>query len=161
MKRVLWMTLAAVLAFVPQTLAGVGEVGAALPELTITSSFPSRVKQGARVTGEITIEIPKGWHLYAPGDHKYKKLTVSPGAGPVANVKFTYPPGVMKDIAGERVPLYEGQINVNFEGEVPKKAPVGHATWKPEVTWQSCSDTICLAPETGALTMEFEIERRE
>lgn len=159
MKRVLWMTIAAILVVVSQALAGFGEVGSTLPELTITSSFPSNVKQGAKVTGDIAIEIPKGWHLYAPGDHKYKKLSVTKGAGPLSRVKFIYPPGVMKDIAGERVPLYEGLITVSFEGEVAKKAAVGHATWKPEVTWQSCSDTICLAPETGELTIEFKIER--
>lgn len=159
MKRVLWMTIAAILVVVPQALAGFGEVGSTLPELTITTSFPTTVKQGEKVAGTISIEIPKGWHLYAPGDHKYKKLSVTKGSGPLSRVKFTYPPGVMKDIAGERVPLYEGLINVSFKGEVSKKAAVGHATWKPEVTWQSCSDTICLAPETGELTIEFKIER--
>ena len=158
MKPVLWMTIAAILAVSPQALAGALETGSTLPELSITSSFPSKVKQGTKVTGDITIEIPKGWHLYAPGDHKYKKLVVTKGEGPLSRIKFTYPPGVMQDIAGERVPLYEGQVNVNFEGEVAKKAATGHATWRPEVTWQSCSDTICLAPETGALTIEFEVK---
>jgi DsbC/DsbD-like thiol-disulfide interchange protein len=157
MKRVLCLTLAAVFTVVPQVLATLEE-GSMLPEITVTSSFPSTVQRGAKVTGAITIEIPKGWHIYAPGDHKYKKLTVSQGKGWVTNVKFTYPPGVTQDVAGERVPLYEGRVEVKFEGEVSKKAATGHATWKPEITWQSCSDTICLAPETGALAIEFEIK---
>lgn len=159
MKRILWMSLAAIFAIIPQAWAGLGEVGSTLPEITVTTTFPTTVKQGEKVTGTITVEIPKGWHLYAPGDHVYKKLTVTSGAGPVSNVKFTYPAGVVKDIAGERVPLYEGQVNVKFEGEVAKKAAVGRATWKPEVAWQSCSDSICLAPETGALSIEFDIGR--
>lgn len=158
MRHVLWVTLSAMLAVVPQAWAGMGEVGSTLPEITVTTTFPTTVRQGEKVVGTITVEIPKGWHLYAPGDHQYKKLTVSPGAGPVTNVKFTYPPGVLQDIAGERVPLYEGQIEVKFEGEVSKKTAVGHAIWKPEMTWQSCSDSICLAPETGALTVEFEVK---
>lgn len=158
MKRFLRLLLAAIFAVVPQAWAGLGEEGSTLPEITVTSSFPSTAQRGEKVTGAITVEIPKGWHLYAPGDHKYKKLTVTNVAGPLSNVKFTYPPGVMQDIAGERVPLYEGQVNVNFEGEVAKKAALGHAIWRPAITWQSCSDTICLAPETGALTIEFEIK---
>lgn len=158
MKRVICLVFATILTVVPQAWAGLGEVGSTLPEITVTTSFPSTAQRGGKVTGVITIDIPKGWHLYAPGDHKYKKLTVTKGAGPLSNMKFTYPPGVMTDIAGERVPLYEGQVNVNFEGEVSRKATTGHATWRPEVTWQSCSDTICLAPETGALAIEFEIK---
>lgn len=157
MRHVLWITLAVMLTVIPQAWAGMGEVGDTLPEITITTSFPTVVKQGEKVTGTISIEIPKGWHLYAPGDHKYKKVAVTSGSGPVTKVKFTYPAGVTQDIAGERVPLYEGQIEVKFEGEISKKAAVGHAVWKPELTWQSCSDSICLAPETGALTVEFEI----
>ena len=157
MRHVLWITLAVMVALIPQAWAGMGEVGSTLPEITVTTSFPTTAKQGEKVTGTISIEIPKGWHLYAPGDHKYKKVTATSGAGPVNNVKFTYPAGVTQDIAGERVPLYEGQIEVKFEGEISKKAAPGHAIWKPELTWQSCSDSICLAPETGMLTVEFEI----
>ncbi|MBF0292917.1 MAG: hypothetical protein HQK86_12255 [Nitrospinae bacterium] len=158
MRHVLWITLAVMVAVIPQAWAGMGDVGYTLPEITVTTTFPTTVTQGEKVTGAISIEIPKGWHLYAPGDHKYKVVTVDSGHGPVTKVKFTYPAGVMQDIAGERVPLYEGQIEVKFEGEISKKAAPGRAVWKPELTWQSCSDSICLAPETGALTVEFEIK---
>jgi DsbC/DsbD-like thiol-disulfide interchange protein len=159
MKKVLCFAFAAILAVVPQAWA-ILEEGSTLPEITVTGSFPSTVQRGEKVSGAITIEIPKGWHLYAPGDHQYKKLTVTKGAGPLSKVKFAYPPGVTQDIAGERVPLYEGQVNVSFSGEVSKKAATGHATWRPEITWQSCSDSICLAPETGALTIEFEVKEK-
>lgn len=157
MTRSAFFALAAFLALIHQGWA-ILEEGSTLPEITVTGSFPSTVRRGEKVNGAITIEIPKGWHLYAPGDHKYKKLTVTKGAGPVSNVKFTYPSGVMMNVAGERVPLYEGEVKVTFEGEVSKKAALGQAAWKPEITWQSCSDSICLAPETGALTIEFEVK---
>jgi hypothetical protein len=156
-KHVLSLTFAIVIAAFANAWAGQNS-GVELPEITISTLFPSSVIAGMKVNGEIAIQIPKGWHLYAPGKHKYIALSIKQGSGPVKDMKFTYPQGVMKDIVGEQVPLYEGEIKIKLEGQIAPKAPAGKTSWNPEITWQSCTDTICLAPETGALAIEFTVE---
>lgn len=129
------------------------------PEITINYKLPKTPPAaGGAFSGSIHVTIPEGWHVYAPGaDKKYRRLEVEPGEGPaVEDLKFTYPPGHVMDIIGEMVPVYDGKVEIGFEGWLADGTEPAGAVWRPVVKWQSCSDKLCLTPESRTLEISLK-----
>lgn len=128
-----------------------------MPEFKLTGSMAtSSVKPGGAARGEITVEIPEGWHFYAPGVEKYKKLDIKATEGPLEGVKFTYPQGEMATLVDEKVPVYQGKVTVKFEGKAASAKP-GAVVFRPVISWQACSANICLPPESREVEIKFTV----
>ncbi|MCI2399643.1 DUF255 domain-containing protein [Aliiroseovarius subalbicans] len=95
---------------------------------------------------EIVLDIAKGWHInaHAPLEPYFiaTNLTVT-DAGEVA---VSYPDPIIKTLSFNDAPLalYEGRVRLF--AQLPEKDAAGAATLA-KVTFQACSDEICLQPE--------------
>ncbi len=128
------------------------------PEIVVKSGFAkSIVKPGGYLSGSFFINIPKGWHIYALGEKKYHPLTFVNPSGLVTEARFSYPPAETIDILGEKVNVYQGKVEVIAEGIISPGAKAGPLQWRPRLTWQSCSDTVCLPPETKTLEVALKV----
>lgn len=154
--------MAALFALAPSRASADGEgfmtANPEFPEITISYKLlKTPAAPGGAFSGSIHVTIPEGWHIYAPGaDKKYRRLEVEPGEGSVEDLKFTYPPGHVMDIIGEMVPVYDGEVKIGFEGRLADGAAAAGAVWRPVVRWQSCSDRLCLTPESRTLDIPLK-----
>ena len=131
----------------------------AMPEFGVSYEFPTGpVAPGSGISGFIRVEIPEGWHVYAPGvEKKYRKIEIISADGPVENIKLGYPPSRDLVILGEKVPVYDGEVVIKVEGRIAEGAEEGARVWRPVVSWQACSDNLCLAPESRTLEIPIVI----
>lgn len=111
-------------------------------------AIPAELAPGAKGKVEFHFAIGPEWHLYAynsPGD--YTRLTIVP----LANSDFTcsqpvYPPSIDKEIFGEPLKLYEGDIVVVFTIQASANARAGQHQLQFQVEYQGCTDKLCSPP---------------
>src|SRR5882724_8541418 len=120
---------------------------------SIKTNVSGPVKAGDRFVVELTAQIEKGWHLYS---------TERVEGGPTPT-RITIPSGQSFDLAGEiDSPAPHSSYDPNFQvatdyydGAVPFSIPV-RAVANPsassnrlrvQVRFQTCTQTICLAPK--------------
>lgn len=162
-RIILTSALAVAFSFLPAFADGPGfyTTNPQFPNIEILHDFPpDPVSPGGVLKGEIMVKIPEGWHVYAPGVEKYRKLNVEKGEGPLSEVRFHYPEGQIMDVVGEQVPVYDGIVSIAVEGKIREDAEAGKTVWRPLVSWQSCSDNLCLAPESRTLEIHLTIDKK-
>lgn len=122
---------------------------------TVQVSVPNKAKPGATVKGMLTMHFAEGWHGYQnpPLDKYQNPVTLSLSNKGFKLLKVTYPEGIIKELAGVKSAVYEGELKVPFEVLVPKKA--GKSTLEFSVAFQQCNDSTCLPP--GSLTVKVPI----
>ena len=104
----------------------------------------------------VTMNIDKGWHLYAnpPGQDDFvpsqTELKVD-AKMPVSDLKITYPDGklIIDSILG-RYMVYEDRVVIKAS---LKRAPGDTGPLELKLKFQSCSDKTCLLPGTKTLTV--------
>jgi DsbC/DsbD-like thiol-disulfide interchange protein len=122
------------------------------------------VKPGGTLKVEVTAEIESGWHLYA--------LTQS-AAGPPplaiavpATVPFQLrsrdieapPPSISADPNfGTDTHYYENRVALSLPVVAKRDAKPGKHTLPIEITFQACSNTICLRPFTQKLSVDVAV----
>ena len=99
---------------------------------------------GETVSLTVTIDIDKGWHLYAHGDTAYYGIAV---AGldtlPLAAVKVAYPKGHRGRFLGQSITLLDGKETLTISGILMAQLD---EPLKFELECQACDDKSCLAP---------------
>ncbi len=134
------------------------QTGFASPYFSVTTTFPdSYVKPGDVVYGSILVTMPEGWHVYAPGVKKYNSLNVDAGDGPLQHVRLDYPPAKTIVQLGDEVPVYGGTVEIRVAGIVPLDYLAGLLMFSAVVTWQGCTDNICLPPESRMVSVPLKI----
>ncbi|VAX15925.1 hypothetical protein MNBD_NITROSPINAE04-1199 [hydrothermal vent metagenome] len=132
------------------------------PEFTVAPDFSGEAfKPGSVVVGSIYVTAPPGWHIYAPGVKKYRRLEMTSGDGPLIDVQFSYPPVKVMTLLGEEVPVYEGRVEIIAQGIVAPDTIDGGYVWRPVISWQGCAENICLAPETRTLQITIAVNDKE
>lgn len=123
-----------------------------------TAASTETVAGGQRILLSVTIDMPKGYHVYAPGTEGYIpvswNLSSSPGwkehpvTFPKSRVLF------LKAI-DERVPVFEGKATLTRDVTVgddrslkPLLSADGTFTIEGTVRYQACEERICFPPET-------------
>ncbi len=113
------------------------------------------------VTARVTAKIDPGWHLYS--------ISQPPG-GPIATRIWIPEDQLFKQSGNLRGPkpdkMFDPAFNMDvelYEGSAEFQLPVKLAaesrqTLHVKVSYQSCSDTLCLPPKT--VTLDLEIERK-
>ena len=112
---------------------------------------------------QVQVQFP--WFLHGP--HKSQenpfptqfRFSVTPGIR-ISNVRF--PPTTEKKFSftDKTVAVFAGKITVGAELEVGDNAPSGKQLLKGELSFQACSTSACLPPETVAFTFPVTIEGR-
>lgn len=113
----------------------------------------SKIKDGLQ-TVTITLDIEKGWHLYAnPVNHEFLEggqTTVKIAAKEkLTEVKIKYPAGKTIIDKKEKYDVYEGVVKI--EATV-KRAAGDSSPLEIGVAVQACDNKVCLQPATIKLT---------
>lgn len=122
-----------------------------------TASSTETVSGGQRILLSVTVEMPKGYHVYAPGTEGYLPLswTLNPSAGwKEHEVIFPKPRILFLKAINEKVPVYEGKAMLARDVTIgddrslkPLLAQDGTLTIEGAVRYQACSERICFPPE--------------
>jgi suppressor for copper-sensitivity B len=108
------------------------------------------------------VDIESGWHInsniptfeYLIGT----SLVVDLPSGWQMPV-FTYPEGEMKSFGftDQPISVYESQVAIFANFEIPRDATLGPHTINVELTYQACDDRSCLPPVTTAASVDLEV----
>lgn len=133
-----------------------------------TTSSTGIVSGGQRILLSVEIEIPKDYHLYAPGVEGYHavdwQMTSAELAKPHA-VDFPKSRILYLQAIEEKVPVYEGKIRLLRDVTLAQSkvlaaagGEVKQVTLKGSLKYQACSDRMCFPPETVPLhwTLQFD-----
>jgi len=148
--------------------------GASLPEQLLDKArdavhiFASQeratVKAGDAVTLTIMLRIAQGFHVTAhdPGAAGLSGLDVRVVGGTGVRAIVSYPEGKELDVViagaeGAGTPhVYTGETTINVELVRTGEPVTGEA--RLEVSYQVCTDQVCLAPVTATLGVEIEVK---
>jgi hypothetical protein len=138
-------------------------------KLAISSSSNS-VRSGQRVLLAVEVEIPKGYHLYAPGVEGYSAVSWAMAETPIFKPhEVTYPSSrilYLKAIE-EKVPVYENRIrlirDITIGGEKAVRAALTGDRLKIDGSfkYQACSERLCYPPETVPISWTFTVEAHD
>jgi len=115
-------------------------VAMAQEQVKATATAPKTVKPNAKFTAEVTLEVPEGWHIYAPG---YEDTGVP------TSIELVKPPKGWKlaKIVSPGDKELSGKVTFKVPVAVPKKVK-GKQKITFAVTYQQCNDRMCLMPTT-------------
>jgi DsbC/DsbD-like thiol-disulfide interchange protein len=115
---------------------------------TVKVTLPKTVVSGKSVKGTIKVKFAEGLHGYQnpPTRDWMVPVTVSTSTKGAVLAKLNYPKGIMKESAGDRVAVYEGEVTIPFELKVTGKK--GNMPITFNVRYQQCNETGCYAPTT-------------
>lgn len=112
---------------------------------------------GDQVSWTVTLDIDKGWHLYAHGDPKYYGIAVTGlDSLPLLGAEVAYPAGKKGKFLDETVQLLEGRQALTIGGFLAAE-PVGPMLLELEL--QACDEKSCLAPAFLQVQLVVESKR--
>ncbi|MBL8217653.1 MAG: redoxin domain-containing protein [Bryobacterales bacterium] len=133
-----------------------------------TAASTGIVSGGQRILLSVEIDIPKDYHLYAPGVEGYYAVDWQMGASDLVKPhKVEYPKSriLYLQAIDEKVPVFEGKIRLLRDVTLAQgkvlTAAAGEGkqvTLSGSVKYQACSDRMCFPPETVPLewTLRFD-----
>jgi uncharacterized protein YyaL (SSP411 family)/cytochrome c biogenesis protein CcdA len=121
------------------------------------------VRPGQAVTLSIEMDIEEGWHVNSSRptlEYLIPTKVSFPGSDEGMVIDLAYPSGVMVELkfAGDRLSVYEGVTTIRATIRPPMDSPQGIAEFPSRLTYQACSDTKCLPPETREFKVALRIE---
>jgi len=131
--------------------------------ITWTAVSPaSSVAAGATLKAELTVKIDEGWHLYSltqnpPPDPT--RIVVADGQPFTLGGKIEAPaPETGFDQAqGSDTEFYTDRVAFKVPLTVAKGTAPGKHVAKIKATWQACSGTLCLRPQTSTLDVTVQV----
>jgi len=141
-------------------------VGRASPERVVTSSLsvPDRpVRPGQAITISLRLDVKAGWHINSntPSlEYLIPTKIEFPDAGAVLVDQVAYPEArlVSLKFADTKLSVYEGAGTVRATIRTPRDRAPGESKARARLTYQACSDTTCLAPETVEFQFPLRVE---
>jgi len=110
----------------------------------------------------LEIDIKSGWHVNSSRPTLSYLIPTKlefPEPGGLSVDDVAYPDGTMVELkfAKERLSVYQGRTTIHLTVRPPVDASPGTRTLVARLTYQACSDTACLAPETVAFTVPLVV----
>ncbi|OFW04790.1 MAG: hypothetical protein A3H96_10265 [Acidobacteria bacterium RIFCSPLOWO2_02_FULL_67_36] len=160
MRRILLVLLALILAPVPSLYAQ-----RPTDVIKWSAKAPSTsVNAGGIVKVQLTADVEEGWHLYAltqpPDGPPPLMVAVAKGQPFSVNVKDIDAPAPTVAVDpnfNTETQFYEGKTTMTVPLAAARDAKAGKHTVPIEVTFQACSDRMCLRPFTQALPVDVTI----
>ena len=118
-----------------------------------------KVRQGSEFKIALVAKIKEGYHIQAPKPPEgfiATTLTVEAPKG-FSVVRIWYPPTEVKEMLGQKLPLYEGTQIFAALLKVDKSVKTGKANLTLKLRYQACDDKSCYPPRTLTLTVPVEI----
>lgn len=130
---------------------GIGTAGAqpgGKKFVSASATAPKTVAPGKPFTVTIALNIDKPYHIQANKTKEgYIPTTVE--VGPVSGFKVSkiaFPKPVEGNIAGEKLPVFEGKIAIKVTLTPDKTVKPGKVTLPITVKYQGCTDVTCFPP---------------
>src|SRR5579872_1286865 len=124
------------------------------PKLVKASvSGPKSVPAGKAFTLTVAVSIDSHYHIQgnpAPKDYIATELEVGPAKGFKLD-KVTYPKAVVKLVAGEKLPVYEGAIQIKAEVSADHAVRPGKYVLPVSLRYPGCDDQKCFPPTAVAM----------
>ncbi len=110
-----------------------------------------RVKPGSVCFALLIVNVQEGWHINSenPSDENLVATSVEvPKTKAIDSVSIQYPPAVERkfDFADGVLDVYEGTIKILVRMKIQKSAKPGAYLIPATINYQSCSNSVCLAP---------------
>lgn len=146
----MWIRTAATAALLTALVSAAPAQGPKLPGFIAsvkTEVAPTALKPGAKATVKVTIEMARGYHIYAtdPGD----EFAVATELTPLAVKGITYGKAVWpKPTMHEKARIHEGTITVSIPVTVAKTVKPGAVKLGASIKAQGCNESSCLPPDT-------------
>ena len=123
---------------------------------------PKKFTEGEKSTIEIHLEIPEGIHIQAHKPAEDLLIPTNISLKDSGNVSFgqpVYPEPKRLPVSWSQVTLlvYEGLVNIQFPIQVAKNAKVGKHTIEGRLSFQGCTDQLCLPPKEQVFVLDTEI----
>jgi hypothetical protein len=121
------------------------------PEFKVSlAKTPKSVKAGSPIKASVMLEVPNGYHAYAPGQPNVLPVEITAPAGAKCKLlKATFPKGEEKSYeGGDKAWVYEGKTEIQVSLSTPKNAS-GKLLFKVVVKAQLCSNVggTCYPPQ--------------
>ena len=125
------------------------------------------IAPGGELDVVVSVTIQDGWHIYANPtgvpELKPTTLELDPDSERSATlVNLTYPAGeakVLGSIGTEKVPLYEGKVQITARLRLAADAKPGSVQLKLQLSYQACNDRLCLAPASLEIPVDITVGR--
>jgi DsbC/DsbD-like thiol-disulfide interchange protein len=134
-----------------------GEAGTALAQakksdsvVKVEAKTDGKPDAGGHQTLTITLDVEKGWHIYANPVENEDLASVQTVVGIASkvkldDVKITYPAGKPYGKGDEKHKIYEGKVTIKAQ---VKRAAGDTGPLEVSIKLQSCNDRTCLFPVT-------------
>lgn len=124
---------------------------------------PPVAAAGRAVQVHLTLTVDAGWHVntHAPTqDYLVPTQLGSTRSSAIRLGPVVYPKPVVRRVSfvSETLQLWEGSTSMLASGTVPQDTPPGEAQAVLELTYQACSATACLPPETHRLPVPIQVQ---
>jgi thiol:disulfide interchange protein DsbD len=124
------------------------------PFQLIWDPAPIPVKSGEEATLAVTVRMPAGHFLYQ--DKTSLDFTSLEG---VHVLKINYPKAVTREDpqTGHEAEVYEGEVEISARIKVPEGASAGEHDLTAILSYQGCSDKLCLRPEETSIQWVVQV----
>lgn len=131
------------------------------PDVVTAKAFfdVEKVRQGSEFRVALVAEIKEGYHIQAPKPPEgfiATTLSVEAPKG-ISVMQIWYPPTEVKEVLGQKLPLYEGTQTFVAFLKADKSVALGKTILTLKLRYQACDDKSCYPPKTLALTVPVEI----
>lgn len=133
-----------------------------------TSASTAIVSGGQRILLSVEIDIPKDYHLYAPGVEGYYAVEWKMASAELAkphDVDFPKSRILYLKAIDEKVPVFEGKIRLLRDVTLAHSKVLTQAagsskqfTIEGTLRYQACSDRLCYPPETVPLRWNLQFD---
>lgn len=134
---------------------------------SIKAALPDKsLKPGEQFTVQLTAKIDNGWHLYSieqPEGGPTAMRIYMPSEQPfeqAGTIDSSEPTVAMDPNFNLVTQYYEGQAAFTIPVKVAANAASGKSEVKVNVSFQTCSDELCLPPKTVKLAVEVNLAAR-
>jgi thioredoxin:protein disulfide reductase len=153
------LLLSALLVWMPLSTAA----PAPEPNISVVQYFSTdKAQRGRPLRVAIVIDIPSGYHInsnrplesYLIGTSVKVELDNGLRAGPVS-----YPrPSLRKfQFSQKQLSVYEGQVRLKFNVNIPANYTENSAKIKARVRLQSCNDEVCFPPKSYEVDLKIDV----
>ena len=133
------------------------------PPITWAAASPAgSVAAGGTIKADLTAKIDEGWHLYSltqtpPPDPT--RILVADGQ-PFAlagRIEAPTPETGFDQAQGSETEFYTERVTFRVPLVVAKGTAAGKYVARIKATWQACSGTLCLRPQTSTLDVTVQV----
>lgn len=115
-----------------------------------TAVAPKTVEPGKPFTLKVAVSIDKPYHIQS-NPPKQDYIPTELEVGPLKGFKVgkpVYPKATEAETGGEKLPVYEGNVEITVEVTPDKTVKPGKVTLPVTLKYQGCNDKVCFPPSS-------------